>query len=51
MRRDKNQRKAYALARLSKAVDRSILAKSKQEKTKAKKWAELWARKFKLSFS
>lgn len=50
MRRDRQQCKAYALRRLSKAVDRSILAKSEQEKAKAKKWAELWAKKFKLSF-
>ena len=44
MRRDKNQRRAYALARLSKAVDRAILAKSDQAKEPAKKWAAAWAR-------
>lgn len=44
MRRDSNQRKAYALARLSKAVDRAITAKSDQTKARAKHWAELWAR-------
>ena len=44
MRRDKHQRKAYALARLSKAVDRAITAKSDQTKAKAKQWAEIWAK-------
>jgi hypothetical protein len=44
MRRDKHQRKAYALRRLSKAVDRSINAKSDDEKAMAKKWAQAWGR-------
>ena len=44
MRRDKHQRQAYALRRLSKAVDRAIVATSKEEKARAKKWTEAWNR-------
>jgi hypothetical protein len=44
MRRNRHQRKAYALARLSRAVDRSILAKSSQAKEQAQKWAAAWAK-------
>lgn len=44
MRRDKHQRQAYALRRLSKAVDRTITAKSDQLKVTARRWAELWAK-------
>jgi hypothetical protein len=44
MRRDKDERTAYALRRLSKAVDRAITAKSDQAKASARRWAELWAK-------
>jgi len=44
MRRDKEERKAYALRRLSKAVDRVITAKSDQVDVTARRWAELWAK-------
>lgn len=44
MKRNKNQRTAYAMNRLSKAVDRVITAKSQQEKAMGRQWAALWAK-------
>lgn len=45
MTRDKYQRIAYAWRRLSKAVDRAILATDEKAKDQAKKWAALWSKK------
>lgn len=42
MRRDKYQRIAYAIRRLSIAVDRVMLAKSEKEKQQALSWAKAW---------
>lgn len=42
MKRDKYQRQAYAMRRMSKAVDRSILAGDADRKAKAARWAYLW---------
>ena len=43
MRRDKYQRQAYALRRMSKAVDRMILATSPAERERLKQWIQAWA--------
>lgn len=48
MKRDKHQRIAYAWRRLSKAVDRAVIAKTELDKNQAKKWAKLWAKAAKL---
>lgn len=48
MKKTEHQRRAYALRRLSRAVDRSIVSTDEHEKLQAKKWATLWARKAKL---
>ena len=45
MKKTEYQRKAYALRRLNRAVDRSILAPDEHGKAQAKKWALLWAKK------
>ena len=45
MKKTKYQGEAYALRRLSRAVDRSILAPDEHVKAQAKKWAFLWAKK------
>jgi hypothetical protein len=42
MRRDKYQRQAYALRRMSKAVDRALLANDPAIKSRAGRWAYLW---------
>lgn len=41
-RRDKHQRTAYALRRLSVAVDRVIVAKTPEDKQRAMAWAKAW---------
>lgn len=43
-RRDIHQRRAYAQRRMSKAVDRGILADTAAEKKRAANWVMLWAR-------
>ena len=45
MKKTKFQRQAYALRRLSRSVDRAILATEEHDKLQAKKWATLWAKK------
>lgn len=45
MRRDIHQRQAYALRRLSLAVDRQIRAKTPPEKEQATRWAAAWGTK------
>lgn len=42
MKRDVHQRQAYAYQRMSKAVDRTMLATTPAEKDKAAQWAKLW---------
>lgn len=42
MKRDKHQRRAYALRRMSLAVDRVIRANDKADKDHAAKWAAAW---------
>lgn len=42
-RRDIHQRRAYAMRRLTKAVDRAIVAQSMDERLKASHWADAWA--------
>lgn len=42
MRRDKHQRRAYALRRMSLAVDRVIRASDKADKDRAAKWVAAW---------
>ena len=42
------QRKAYALRRMSRAVDRQIITSVEDEKTKAGLWVMAWARFAKL---
>jgi len=42
-KRDKYQRQAYALRRMSKAVDRVILATSPAEQERLKHWVQAWA--------
>lgn len=48
MKRDKNQRTAYGLARMSLAVDRGIRAWSSQEKAQSRVWVLVWAKVAKL---
>ena len=53
MRRDSYQRRAYALRRMSLAVDRLSQARSPDEREKARYWKEMWSavsgiRQFKL---
>lgn len=43
MKKDKHQKIAYALRRLSVAVDRIILAKTLEEKKRAQAWAGAWS--------
>lgn len=43
MKRDLHQRKAYALRRLSLAVDRQICARTQADKERAAQWAKAWA--------
>lgn len=45
MRRNTPQRQAYALRRLSLAVDRQIRAKTPEEKALATRWAAAWGNK------
>lgn len=45
MRRDTNQRRAYALRRASLAVDRMIRAATADEKAQAARWAAAWGTK------
>lgn len=42
MRRDKHQKTAYAVRRLSIAVERVMSAKSEKEKERALSWAKAW---------
>ncbi|GHU34808.1 hypothetical protein AGMMS50256_28980 [Betaproteobacteria bacterium] len=42
MKRDRYQRQAYALRRMSKAVERVVLSKDAEVKTRAARWAEIW---------
>lgn len=42
MKRDIYQRRSYAARRMSKAVDRFILASDFVERDKARKWVEAW---------
>lgn len=42
MKRDRYQRRSYAMRRMSIAVDRMIRAKEKPEKEKAAAWAAAW---------
>jgi hypothetical protein len=44
MRRDRFQRQAYALRRLTLAMDRVICAKTATEKGAAARWVEAWNR-------
>lgn len=48
MRRDRYQKRAYALRRLSRAVDRLIVAATPEQKAHARRWAALWNRAAKL---
>lgn len=43
IRKDKHQRKAYALRRMSLAVDRLIVSKSGYDKHRASRWVLAWA--------
>lgn len=45
MRKTIFERQAYALRRLSRAVDRVILATDEKVKDQAKKWAAVWSKK------
>jgi hypothetical protein len=45
MKKTKFEREAYALRRLSRAVDRAILSTNEHDKAQAKKWAALWSKK------
>jgi len=45
---DKYQRRAYALNRMSRAVDRQITASTEDKKNKAKCWVMAWSRAAKL---
>lgn len=42
MKRDRHQRTAYAMRRMSKAVDRVIVAKDQAAKARAARWAAAW---------
>ncbi len=42
MKRTLQQRRAYALLRISTAVDRCILTESKQERAQVNKWIRSW---------
>jgi len=44
MKRDRHQRTAYAMRRMSKAVDRSIVTQDEAVKAKAARWAAAWGR-------
>ncbi|WP_250501422.1 hypothetical protein [Caballeronia sp. GAWG1-5s-s] len=44
MKRDFQQRRAYALCRLSGAIDRYLLATTSAAKKQAVKWVRAWAR-------
>jgi hypothetical protein len=44
MKLTQHQRKAYALRRMSLAVDRQIVASFEDEKSKAGRWVSAWAR-------
>lgn len=48
MKRDQHQRIAYALARVSRAVDRGIRAVTDREKAQSRKWVLAWAKVAKL---
>jgi hypothetical protein len=48
MKKTKHQRSAYALRRLSMAVDRMIVAKTAHDKQRAQFWANAWALRFHL---
>lgn len=41
-RRTVHERRAYAMRRASRAVDRLICAQALPDKLKASRWAELW---------
>lgn len=44
MNTDNHQKRAYALNRMSRAVDRVIVAKTDADKTKAGRWVNAWRR-------
>jgi hypothetical protein len=44
MKRDRHQRTAYALRRMSTAVDRGIVTTDPNDKAIAARWASAWAR-------
>lgn len=44
MKRDRHQRAAYAMRRMSQAVDRGIVTMDQGKKAKANRWAAAWAR-------
>lgn len=48
MRKDKHERYAYALRRLSAAVDRSICATTAAEKERPLAWVIAWAKVAKI---
>lgn len=43
MKKDRHQREAHALRKLSKAIDRMITASTNSEKARAAQWAKAWA--------
>jgi hypothetical protein len=43
MRKDRYQRKAYAMRRMSLAVDRVIVARLDSDKHRASRWVRAWA--------
>ena len=50
-RRDSDQRRAYAMRRLSLAVDRTIRAAQPADEERAMRWVEAWAVVAKLQSS
>ena len=42
-RRDSDQRRAYAMRRLSLAVDRMVLAKQPADEDQAMRWVDVWS--------
>jgi len=43
MKRDINQQRAYAMRRMTLAVDRVMLATTKAEQERLKRWVQVWA--------
>lgn len=44
MKKDIHQRRAFALRRVSRAVDRMIVATAQIDKERAARWVQAWAR-------